>query len=87
MFIKDYFKFTEDTEVSREHCGTTYTSHTNFGNSLTWDPETNRVTQIVWTIPFTKEKNILVNEEQIQQVSGSYFLRSYGDNMRLSNET
>lgn len=85
MDIKNYFKYTgdivEDIESMSSDNGNVNKVTTHFGNVLYWEQNTDKVIFAEWKVPNSPTINKL-EEEQLNEISGQYYLQSYGENMR-----
>lgn len=85
MDIKNYFKYTgdtvEDIESMSSDNGNVNKVTTQFGNILYWEQNTDKVIYAEWKVPKDNRVDKL-DEEQLNEISGEYYLQSYGENMR-----
>lgn len=84
MIIKDYLNYTGDTVLDIESMasenGTINKVTTRFGNVLYWELNTGKVVFAEWKVP-TDNRVDRLDEEELEKISGQYYLISYGENM------
>ena len=51
---------------------------TKYGNTLYWDADSGRIIHALWVVPNTNRVDCM-DEEDLDKISGEYFLRSYGE--------
>lgn len=86
MNIKDYLNYTDDVildmeSMSGDNNETINKTVTKFGNVFYWQMETGKIVYAEWQVP--KDNRIdKLNESELDKISGEYYLKSYGENMR-----
>lgn len=90
MHINDYLKHTRDTVVdiysmSGDNNEVIHKTITEFGNVLYWESDSGNVIYAEWKIPGQNTMSRLY-EEDLKEISGEYYLKSYAENMRRCSE-